>query len=733
MNPQPFRKVLLWRTLLLAGCVAGLTRLSVPWSAARAQSIQPVQAVNPSDLAWPRVFSAKGCQFAVYQPQIDTWHGTQLAGRFAVGVRSLATSNETYGVACFKARTDVDKVNRLVTLSDLQLTKTLFPTRTALEPDYLDALKQQLPQSAQTIPLDHLETVFVLSAEARKAMIVEVKNDPPRIIYCTEPSLLVLVDGPPVLKPLTGTYQRVINTRAVMLFNTADQMDYLYAGSNWYTASSFGSSWDVDPTPPADIGTALEAALATQKVDPLLPQHPLQTPLDVYVSMTPAELIQTSGTETLLLVPGTRLYYASNSDSAIFYNSVDTFYYVLISGRWYKGPYISGPWSFVPATSLPADFSKIPPDHPKANVLTSVAGTPQAQEAVIATAIPQTSTLNRQSAKTSVNYQGMPAFTPIGGTALSYATNTQTPVVMVDATNYYACEGGVWFTATSPSGPWGVATSVPRAIYSIPVSCPIHYATYAYVYGETPDTVTVGYTPGYNGVYVTPDGVAVYGTGYAYPPVIAGDYWVPCPVTYGFGWGMAVNPYTGFAYGFAAGAAFDCWCHPYWGCYGWDHAYGLGYSRVNLNSASYYAHWGTAVRGVGSYGYNAYTGRAWSEQRAAVFNPYTGAYAGNERHQVVNPYSPAATATRSPTAYQRPATANRSSLYSDASGNVYRPNATGGWDRYSGYSGWQAASPSASSGANRESSAQAQSSQRFDSYRSYGGGGWGGGYGRGRR
>jgi len=57
---------------------------------------------------------------------------------------------------------------------------------------------------------------------------------------------------------------------------------------------------------------------------------------------------------------------------------------------------------------------------------------------------------------------------------------------MVNPTSYYACQGEVWFVSPSPAGPWAVATSVPAFIYSIPVSCPIQYVTYSYVYGATP-------------------------------------------------------------------------------------------------------------------------------------------------------------------------------------------------------------------------------------------------------
>jgi hypothetical protein len=89
-------------------------------------------------------------------------------------------------------------------------------------------------------------------------------------------------------------------------------------------------------------------------------------------------------------------------------------------------------------------------------------------------------------------------------------------VIRVSASQWYALRAGVWFTSTSATGPWFVARAVPAVIYTIPPSSPIHYVTYVQIYGATPETVYVGYTPGYLGTVVEPDGVVVYGTGYDY-------------------------------------------------------------------------------------------------------------------------------------------------------------------------------------------------------------------------
>src|SRR5439155_26842193 len=114
------------------------------------------------------------------------------------------------------------------------------------------------------------------------------------------------------------------------------------------------------------------------------------------------------------------------------------------------------------------------------------------------------------------------------GPPLQSVVNASVPVIRIDASSYYALQNGVWFVATSPAGPWAVATSVPSVIYTIPVSSPLHYVTYAYVYGTTPDVVYTGYTPGYLGTVVAPGPVVVYGTGYVYPDWV-GTVWYPAP------------------------------------------------------------------------------------------------------------------------------------------------------------------------------------------------------------
>ncbi len=645
-----------------------------------AQTLQAGQPVSLAALGWPRFYATNGYDFAIYQPSISAWPGNQLNGRFVVAVRPTGTTNESYGVVFFQARTDIDKVNRLVTFEDFQINRLNFPTQPGMQDQYRAMLLSFQQQTVRVIPLDHLEAVFAASADITQAKVQAVKNDPPAIFYSTQPSLLVLVDGPPVLQNLTGNYQRVVNTRAILLLdnNPIWGCYFLYADGQWYTAPAVAGPWSVVVNFPANINNALSAALNTGQVDPMYPKHPGAPPVtQVYVSTVPAELLEVTGAPNLVSIPNTDLLYVENTSNAIFYYLDDGNYYVLISGRWFKAGNLSGPWAFVPPGSLPGDFLKIPPDSDKSNVMLSVPGSPQAREAVIANSIPQTAAIDRSAAKlTAVYLGGAPSFMPIAGTGLYYAANSDTPVIMVAPNSYYACQGGLWFTAATATGPWVVATFVPSVIYTIPATCPIHYVTYAYVYSYTPTLVYVGYTPGYMGTVVAPGGVVVYGTGYYYPPVVVGSVYVSYPPTYGYGASFAMGAAVGFAFGFCAGSSTTCACQPHWGCYSYSYSTSYSYTHCNVNACNCYSSYGTAVHTTGSYGYNAYTGNEWASKSSTAYNPYTGTHASGTSSATYNPYSGNASAQRSGSAYN-PYSGASASGSSSASANRYNGNYSG--------------------------------------------------------
>ena len=738
------------------------------------------QTSAPADdsqaLVWPRQINEGGNAVVIYQPEFEKWDGNTLEARAAIAVTPAESKRQTFGVIWMTAKTEVDKVNRIVTLNDLKVTKASFPQDKMNEPLYLAVLQQRAPDAARVVPLDQFEATLAASDVSNVTSTMPVQNPPPKVIFSSKPSILILIDGEPVLRMVDGSNaMRVVNSRALILLDAASNQYFLALMGRWASSASPTGPWQAVVQTPDGFDAIRDRLAKAGTIDLLEPKNPAGAPEGlpvIYSASQPTELIQSRGEPQYSPIPDTSLLYMNNTESAVFRQLGTNDFYVLISGRWFKSPDLNnGPWTYVSGKDLPADFAKIPKNHPKANVLVSVPGTPAAKEAVIANSIPQTATVNIADTKLDVAYDGQPIFKDITGTTdLAYATNTATPVILMkDSTTYYAVNNGVWFIAMAPAGPWIVATSVPPAIYTIPVSSPIHYVTYVKIYGATPQVVNVGYTPGYMGTCVASDGVVVYGTGYYYPAYV-GTYWVGYPPTYGYGAGFACGYTTGFAFGFAAGAMIgDCWGHAYWGpC--------RGYGSVDINSHSCYSNWRGGVTTVNRhYEYNSATGKSAGWGTASSFNPYSGRASVGGYSTYVNRESGnfdgrAAGATYNPKTgtitgrgaevsgnyKEGDATVNRAgfkyntntntgvahydnNVYASHDGNVYQ-HSDNGWQQHTD-SGWQnldrgGAQPAAQQQQWQNLDSQRYSrdlgEQRFDSSRSYGGfqGGGGGGFRR---
>ena len=772
--------ILTFFTFLVGPTVAQETLPNAP-STAKAKA----QTSRPSDTGWPRTFTTGSDTFVMYQPQVDKWDGNRVDLYSAVEFKAGKDSPPKYGVVWFQARSEVDKLNRLVTLDQAQVTKVKFPVAPDKEPELTALLEKKLPGATKTISLDRLEAALEANGEPVKG--VEVKNDPPKVIFAAKPSLLVLIDGMPQLREIQDTkLERVINTRAIILFENDKKKYYLRVQDWWLEAKDIEGPWSYAKKLPDDMKKAEEyvvtqAAGQTPQNDQAANQPSLkeagkkaEIPV-VYVVFGPAELIETKGEPAYKPISGTSLEYAENTNGNLF--RLGSEYYILISGRWFKGASLEGPWTFVSGSDMPADFAKIPQDSPKATVLASVPGTPESKDALIANSIPQTATITRSEAKLTVQYDGEATFVPIEGTSMTYAKNTSAPVIKVSDNNYYCVEAGVWFKGPTPQGPWRVADTVPAEIYDIPPSSPLYYVTYVKVYNSTPEVVYVGYSPGYYGTVVSASTTTVvYGTGWYYPPYISPTVWYGWPYTYGVGAGFTYSTNSGWSFGFGYGYGYYPWYYPWWGPmgyygYGWYPYYGWGawggaavanvygvwgntaYSRTAAAWANpYTGNYGAATRGayhntqtgrttVAGRGTNTniYTGNTAGYRGGATYNPNTGIVAGAGAGYAGNIYSGQGTAGRGGFAYNTNTgagvAAGKNNVYAGKDGTVYRYNRdSGNWSSNSG-SGWQSTTkPDAN--LQRQQQMRNQGAQRNSNFNSMGGARMGGarmGGGGGRR
>jgi hypothetical protein len=194
-----------------------------------------IQAAKPSPESWPRTFTSGADTFTVYQPQMDKWEGDQLSVYCAVEVRAGKDAAARYGVVWLQGRTEVDKVNRLVTLDQVKITQVKFPLAHEKELQLTTLLEKKLPGATKLISLDRLEAE--LDADNERVKAFALKNDPPKVIISNKPSLLVLIDGEPRLRQIESTdLQRVINTRSVILFE-ADKKQYYLRVQDWWLQS----------------------------------------------------------------------------------------------------------------------------------------------------------------------------------------------------------------------------------------------------------------------------------------------------------------------------------------------------------------------------------------------------------------------------------------------------------------------------------------------------------------
>jgi len=413
------------------------------------------------DISWPQeLTSDNGGVVIIYQPQVEVFTGNSLEARAAVSVKTANSGNApVFGAVWIKAKLDTNRDTRTAVIRDIEVSDVRIADASNKQLDALAGfIEESLQGSSLEISVDQLLTD--LDAAGSDVGEADLKHEPPEIIVSTEPAMLVSIDGDPVLQEIEGSsYQRVVNS-AFLIVN-AGKANYLYVGSNtWFSATGITGPWS--------------------------------------------------------LTAGMNLLYMDNTDSNAFLELSTQSYYVLLSGRWYRGEGMEGDleWIHVPNDELPEPFSDIPVDSVNGAVLSQVAGTQQARDAVLDNTIPQTAAINRDDSSFTVAYDGEPDFAPIEDMQVYYAQNTSAAVFKY-GNSYYACDDGVWYVSNSSTGPWVVATDIPDAIYKIPASNPHHNVTYVKVYDVTPEVVYVGYTPGYYGSYYY-SGAVVYGSGWYY-------------------------------------------------------------------------------------------------------------------------------------------------------------------------------------------------------------------------
>ena len=495
---------------------------------------------------WPKEMKlADGSSLTIYQPQPESLNGNKITGRAAVSVKKNTGGEPIFGAIFYAGTITTDKASRMAELETLSITNVKFSGDA--EKDKIDKMSAAIEKEAPTwkIQFSIDDVAASIKKDNNTSSNNQFNNDPPKIIYTDKQTTLVLLDGvPKVQQDKDLDAERVVNSPN-LIFKEGNFWN-LYLGGIWYVSSSVTEGWK----PNASLSKKLQSVneqIKKQEKEANGGKENTEKPIvtEIIVATSPTELLQSKGVIDYKTIQGTSLLYVGNSSNEIFKDINSQKTYVLLAGRWYNAPGINGPWAYVAADKLPADFSKIPEGSEKDGVLANVAGTDAAEEAKIDAEIPQTAKVDRKSASIKVEFDGAPKFKNIEGTSLKVAENSNVTVMQDQSGKYFALDNGIWFTASNANGPWQVANERPKDVENIPASSSAYNTKYVYVYDSTPDVVYVGYTAGYMGGYVYGPTI-VYGTGFYYSPWYGSVYY-PRPVTWGFGFGY--NPWTGWSMG----------------------------------------------------------------------------------------------------------------------------------------------------------------------------------------
>jgi hypothetical protein len=573
----------------------------------KAQTAQPPTAQNaPPDFGWPRTYALTGGTAVLYQPQIESWDDQQkhMTAWSAVSYTAAGAQKPALGTIKIEANTKVALEDRMVSFNDFTISESNFSTMSRDDARTLvAALMKSMPDSERVISLDRVLEAIDRS-KIRPKDVAGVKADPPKIFASSTPAILVTLDGDPIWSPIKeNDLEYAVNTNWDLFHHKPSNVYYVRDEASWLQAPDLKGPWTAVKGLPGSF-KKLDDSENWKDVKANLPGRQFSKGAlpKVFYSTEPAELILTTGEPAYEPVTGTSLLWVKNTESDVFRLGQTGAFYFLVAGRWFSATSLQGPWTFA-TPNLPPDFKKIPLEHPRSRVLASVPGTDQANEAVLLATIPQTARVNKKELKPpDVEYDGDPKFQKIESTNLERAVNTDKDIIKVGDL-YYMCFQAVWFVSKSPTGPWEVASSVPKEIYSIPSSSPSYNVTYVTVEDDdsNDDWVTFAYVAGYTGMMIA-WGCAVWGTGWYYPPYVRYGGFYPAYYGYGrtYGMGAYYNPWTG-----AYGRGYRAY-GPYGGA-------GMG--------AAYNPRTGTYARGAAAYG--PYGGRA----TAQAYNPRTGGYA----------------------------------------------------------------------------------------------------------
>jgi len=197
----------------------------------------------------------------------------------------------------------------------------------------------------------------------------------PRVFVSYEPAELLLLDGEPDLRAVSGTSLFWVENTESDLFRLGKTGDfYFLVAGRWFSAATLSGPWTfATPNLPPDFmkipldhprSRVLASVPGTDQAAEgvLLAQIPRTARVNKMQVMAPEVAYQ--GDPQFQSIEGTSLSRAVNTDKDII--KLGDLYYLCFQGVWFMSRQATGPWEL--ATTIPAEIYKIPASSPSYNV-----------------------------------------------------------------------------------------------------------------------------------------------------------------------------------------------------------------------------------------------------------------------------------------------------------------------------------------------------------------------------
>lgn len=234
------------RGRLVGSLFLALAGLLSPGGVATAQPKQQPAKAKPSgprkqaarEKDWPRQIRFGEATLFLDAPEAESLEGTHFKGRSSARMVQAETE-PAFGAVWYDADVEINRDRRIVTLVSVRVPRVeLAGAPPARQQRMATRLAEVLTRQQWKLPLDDILASAKLAQWRQEVVPPKLGTEPPRILFETEPAILILFDGEPRFRTVEGSkLERSLNTPFLVLHDAKANVYYLNGGTTWFRAS----------------------------------------------------------------------------------------------------------------------------------------------------------------------------------------------------------------------------------------------------------------------------------------------------------------------------------------------------------------------------------------------------------------------------------------------------------------------------------------------------------------